>query len=91
MSAGRKDPKLRFLKPLTGKTFRFAHWKSSDSEWTHDHCRGCRTHICDSDDDDFHEAYVTIDTNGEEDWVCPKCFDRYHLVLNFKVQKSVPE
>jgi len=49
----------------------------------------CHAHICDAEDDDFHEAYLTIDANRDEDWVCSKCFEMYHLVLKFKV--SNPE
>jgi hypothetical protein len=88
---GRRDERLRFLKPLSGRSFRFTRWQSSDPEWTHDHCRGCRAHICDSNDDDYHEGFVTSGVNGVEDWVCPKCFGLYQLALNFKLQNSSPE
>jgi hypothetical protein len=86
MSSGRKDQRLKFLTPLAGRTFTLVPWKPPNPEWTHDHCRGCRVHICDSQDEDFHEAWVTTDQSGDEDWVCPKCFDFYRLVLNFKVR-----
>ena len=88
MTSGRKDKALQHLTPLAGRTFTLKRWKSTEPEWTHDHCRGCRSHICDSDDDDAHDGYVTIDAHGDEDWVCPKCFQMYHLVLKFRVQST---
>ncbi len=88
MAAGRKDLVLQRLRGLRGRALKLTRWTSPDPEWTHDHCCGCRAHICDADDDDFHEAYVATDSGGGEYWVCPKCFDLYHLVLNFKVQES---
>lgn len=86
MTAGRKEPILRALKGLEGRRFKFTRWTSRYPEWTHDHCRGCRVHICGAEDGDIHEAYVTLDS--DEEWVCPKCFELYHLVLKFKVQNS---
>ncbi len=85
MTAGRNDPRVQRLKPLAGRTFAFQHWQATDPDWTHDHCRGCRAHICSEIDNDYYEAYVTTDPHGQEDWVCPKCFDLYRFVLTFKV------
>jgi hypothetical protein len=86
MTHRRKDKTLKFLQALAGQSFRFTRWQKPNPEWTHDHCRGCTAHICDEDDNDFHEAYVTVDKNGDESWVCPNCFEMWHLVLNFKVK-----
>jgi hypothetical protein len=86
MTAGRKDTVLQRLKSLGGRHFQLKRWTSPNPEWTHDHCCGCRADICNAADDDFHEGYVTIGANGDE-WVCPKCFDLYHLVLRFKVRE----
>jgi hypothetical protein len=81
------DSTLKALKPLKGKSFRFAQWSSPWPEWTHDHCRGCRAHICGADDNDFHEAYVTGDSEENREWLCPTCFERYQVVLNFKLRR----
>ena len=87
MTKHRKDPVLKSLEPLKGRVFTLRRWEKVEPEWTHDHCRGCRAHICDEDDDDIHEAYVTVNASDDEDWVCPNCFDLWRLVLNFQTKR----
>ncbi len=88
MIASRKDPILQRIKRdrLAGRWFRFTRWTKPNPEWTHDHCSGCRAHICDNDDKDWHEGYVTVYDDGDENWLCPKCFEWYRLVLNLRLR-----
>lgn len=75
---------------LTNAVFRFARWKLTDPDWTHDHCEFCWATFSEYGGEDLAEGYV-MDYGNRDVWVCPECFAEFQESFHFTLEEQTDE
>lgn len=76
--------RLKYCKDsIKDKKFKLVKWINNKKDWSHDHCDFCGVNISDKDSVE-NEGYA----NGDEDWFCKSCFEKYKGELEFEEIKK---